>query len=90
MCDWLVSLRGGLQSENIVVLPGARQLHQKNHGGKKPDIFQATCNIYKMCQITLHDYEYLLVLVEQKEIRTKMSQHGMIKAVDGLYFFINQ
>lgn len=36
MCYYLlVLLRGGLKSEKIVLLPGARQLPQENHGGEK-------------------------------------------------------
>lgn len=61
--------------------------HGKIMGKKSPDIFQATCNIYKACLIALHYYEYLLVPVDQKEICTEMSQCDMIKAFDGLDFF---
>lgn len=61
--------------------------HWKIMWKKSPDIFQATCNIYKACLITLRYYEYLLVPVDQKEICTEMSQRDMIKAFDGLDFF---
>lgn len=84
VCDfWFMFLRGGLKSENIVLF-GARELPQENHGGAKITRFKQPAAFIKCAWCHSVIMNIFLYTGNKRKFVQKCLWHGMVAALRGL------